>query len=75
MSGYLHMPGTLEKRVERLEREVGDLRRILAISPSVKNWRSTFGAFADDPEYEEMIRLGREFREQDRKSSDPDADP
>ena len=28
------------------------------------NWRATFGMFADDPEFDEILRLGREYREQ-----------
>jgi hypothetical protein len=28
------------------------------------NWRATFGMFADDPDFDEVLRLGREYREQ-----------
>jgi hypothetical protein len=57
------MSHTLEDRVEQLEKQVADLSRRTAI-PGVKNpWR-TYGVFKDDPEFEEAIRLGREYREQ-----------
>jgi hypothetical protein len=32
-----------------------------------KDWRKTFGMSANDPGFDNMIRLGREIREQDQK--------
>ena len=57
------MPQTLEERVEQLEKKVAALG---SSSPSerVKDpWR-TYGVFKDDPEFEETVRLGREYRNQ-----------
>jgi len=58
------MSQTLEKRVEELERKVAELSG--KPGPAVRKkdpWR-TYGAFRDDPDFEEAMRLGREYREQ-----------
>lgn len=58
------MPETLEKRVERLEKKVAELSAQPGASKRKKDpWR-TYGAFKDDPEFENAVRLGREYREQ-----------
>ena len=58
------MSQTLEKRVDELEQKLAELNARLDREPRVKNpWR-TFGAFQDDPDFEEATRLGREYREQ-----------
>ena len=61
--------GTLEQRVLALEREVEALKQkpvARADLPVVsKEWDKTFGAFANDPGFDEMVRLGKEIREQD----------
>jgi len=54
----------LEQRLMNLEREVALLQhqaRPLRPLPDVKD---TFGMFANDPEFDEIVRLGREYREQ-----------
>jgi hypothetical protein len=58
----------LERRVTELEREIAELRRELKPMHSLKNVAETFGMFADDPGFEEMVRLGREYR--DRANSE-----
>jgi hypothetical protein len=56
------MPQTLEKRVERLEKMVAELSGKRDRSTRKKNpWR-TYGAFKDDPHFENAVRLGREYR-------------
>ena len=58
------MPETLEQRVAQLERKVAEMSDLTPIPTREKNpWR-TFGAFKDHPEFEEAVRLGREYREQ-----------
>ena len=60
----LVMSQTLEKRVEELEKKVAELSGKQHLSPRKKNpWR-TFGIFKDDPDFQEVVRLGREYREQ-----------
>jgi hypothetical protein len=58
------MSQTLEKRVEELEKQVAELSAPPAHSNRKKDWRRTFGAFQNDPDFEEAVRLGREYREQ-----------
>jgi hypothetical protein len=58
------MPQTLEKRVEQLEKKVAELSRKASRSSRTKNpWR-TYGVFKDDPDFENAVRLGREYRQQ-----------
>lgn len=48
----------LEAKVERLQRE------LKAVVPDGRPWwQQIVGTFADDPIYEEAMRLGREYRE------------
>jgi len=58
-----HMPPTLKERVEALERQMQELT-----SPPArkKDWRKTFGMSANDPVFDEMIELGRKYREAER---------
>ena len=52
----------LEGRVDQLEREIARLRGGAA-GPS-ESTQDTFGMIGDDPEFDEMVRLGREYRRQ-----------
>lgn len=49
---------TLEAKVERLQRQVE-----IAKLDAKPWWEHVVGAFADDPAFEEAMRLGREYRE------------
>ncbi len=64
----------LRRRVDELEARVADLGRRLAQAgnpPRVTRWwRAQVGAFADDPVYEEIVRLGREWRDSQRPPQD-----
>jgi hypothetical protein len=54
----------LEQRLTELERQIAALQqaaRPLHPMPSVQD---TFGIFANDPDFDEIVRLGREYREQ-----------
>ena len=63
--GYIRaMLQTLEKRVEELEKQVAELKTRLTSSNGTKDWRRTIGLFQNDPDFEEAVRLGREYREQ-----------
>ena len=54
----------LEKRVIDLERQVAELRGRLEPVVTPQNAEATFGSIDDDAEYEEIVRLGREYRRQ-----------
>ena len=52
----------LESRVAVLEAKVDRLQR--SVAPDGEPWwQQVVGAFADDPAFEEAMRLGREYRE------------
>jgi len=55
----------IELRVAALESEVAQLKhRIEAVAkPARPWWQEIYGTFANDPLYEEAMRLGREYRE------------
>ena len=55
----------LEARVTAMEIEIERLKRQLEIDrmPKTLPWYDKiFGTFKDDPEYDEAMRLGREYR-------------
>lgn len=54
----------LEQRVRDLEREVALLRDELKPLRPLASPQETFGMFAEDPEFDEIVRLGREYRKQ-----------
>ena len=54
-------------RVKSLETEVAELKQKSAVdSPAkpdrVRRWESIRGSMKDDPEFAEVVRLGREYR-------------
>ncbi len=55
----------IELRVAALEAKVEQLQQSLkAVAPDTRPWwEHIVGAFADDPAFEEAMRLGREYRE------------
>jgi hypothetical protein len=54
----------IESRVAVLEAEVARLKEQLEKAPLKGDWlQEIYGAFADDPDFEEAMRLGREYRE------------
>ena len=56
---------SLANRVAALEEEVAQLKaRLEKLAPSSSSWVDKIaGTFANDPAYEEAMRLGREWRE------------
>jgi hypothetical protein len=63
----------LEERVHELERQVAELRTGPTPLRPMGSVEETFGMFADDPEFDEIVRLGREYRNQ--VNAEDEADP
>lgn len=58
----------LEERVRALEAEMEQLKARLEEEDKKKEpwWKAISGTFANDPIYEEAMRLGRKYRESTR---------
>lgn len=55
---------SIEERLSALEKKVAELTAEPASDLIYRDgWESTVGMFADDPGYDEMVRLGAEYRE------------
>jgi len=57
----------LEERLQDLEDKFLKLEQRIPTTSPPESWRVTFGMFADDPEFDEVLRLGREFRNQENQ--------
>ncbi len=55
----------LEKRLESLEREMKEVRQRLGqpASSEIPWWEKIAGTFANDPDYDKAMELGRKYRE------------
>ena len=64
----------LEKRISVLEKEVALLKEKVEQENKPKKpwWEEIAGTFADDPMYDEAMRLGREYRLAQREDYDTD---
>jgi hypothetical protein len=54
----------LEQRIIDLERQVTELQREVRPLRPLANVNDTFGLFAGDPAFEEVVQLGRDFRDE-----------
>jgi hypothetical protein len=62
---------TIEGRLEAVEEAVAELKRKLEVQPPAPNWLDqVIGVFKDEPAFDEVIRLGREFRMSERPEED-----
>ena len=63
----------IEQRLQRLERELEELRQEVHQSwrPGRDDWRSTVGAFAGDPVAAEIIDEALRLREDERRAFHP----
>ena len=67
--------GTLEERVLKLECTLQELLNQLAGQQKdepvqKRGWRSIVGVYADSPEFDDVVRIGQEWRNADRPSND-----
>lgn len=69
---------SLTDRIERLEEQVSRLsKQVDAAGPTPETawWKKIVGVFANDPEFEEAMRLGREYREAQRPDDENAQEP
>ncbi len=64
----------VEKRIAVLEKEVAFLKQKIEKDEKSKEpwWKQIAGTFANDPIYDEAMRLGREYRVSQREEYDKD---
>lgn len=64
----------LENRIAVLEKEVAFLKKKIEKDEEAKKpwWEQIAGKFANDPIYDEAMRLGREYRLSQREDYDED---
>jgi len=54
---------TVEERLTALEQELQALKQQVIVQKDERSWiEKIAGTFKDDPEFEEIVRLGHEFR-------------
>jgi hypothetical protein len=58
----------LEQRVRNRESQLAELRAGVGPLRPLGSVPATFGMFANDPDFDEVVRLGREYR----KRADPE---
>ncbi len=66
---------SLEERVTALEAELKQLKQQSGqdtLPDAPRGWQRIVGIFKDDPEFDEAVRLGREWRMSDAPSDDED---
>jgi hypothetical protein len=69
-----HTVASVEDRLSALEREVAFLKQQLSsAAQNGKWWKEISGSLADYPEFAEVLRLGAEYRRQQR-DNEPEAD-
>jgi hypothetical protein len=57
---------TLEQRVEQIEKELAQLKQQVQSKDDQSEqpwWEKIVGVFADDPDFEAAVELGREYRQ------------
>ena len=66
----------LENRISVLEKEVAFLKQKIEKDEKSKEpwWKQRIGMFANDPIYDEAMRLGREYRLSQREEYDDDGE-
>lgn len=52
----------IEQRLSELERQFAEMQSQVKAVQSPSTVEDTFGMFADDPAFDEIVELGREYR-------------
>ncbi len=60
----------LEQRVIELERQLAALQREAKPLRPLSSVQDTFGMFANDPDFDEIVQQGREYRQQVNSEND-----
>lgn len=59
---------SVEERLAKLEQEIADLKAQAASRPLKRGWlKSVEGSFKDDPDFLEIVKLGKEARDAERE--------
>ncbi len=62
---------TIEERLAKIERDIEMLKARNASGGHNGDWLDRFiGVFENDPDFDEIVRLGEEFRHEDRPRDD-----
>lgn len=59
---------TLEDRVDHLEEEVRALQQKFQVLKHPMDWRKTVSTFADDPDFQDLVRAGAAERQAERSA-------
>jgi hypothetical protein len=65
-TGVEAMAMTIEERVEKLEREMDLLKGRTPEAAKRDRISAVIGSFVNDPDFDEIVRLGKELRQGDR---------
>jgi hypothetical protein len=68
---------SVEDRLTVVETELNELKKqVRSVGPpaAIPWWEEWFGAFKDDPDYDEAVRLGAEYRKAQPTADDNDDD-
>ena len=57
---------SIAKRLQTVEHDVADLKQRVGQADDQPWYLKHAGIFADDPDFEEIVRLGRKIRQADR---------
>jgi hypothetical protein len=63
MVNFMSQLEAIEVRLTAVEQELAELKRAIATRSQETSWIERIaGTFSDDSDFEEIVRLGREFR-------------
>jgi hypothetical protein len=65
---------TIEERLARLEETVARLTNEPGAKAQTPWWKKIVGVYKNDPEFDEAMRLGREYRESLRPEDEEDGE-